>query len=94
MDLALSLNQKDYKSIFSILKYLALYDVDHHSRVLKKVYHVMIKEQLPEIMEYFDSRLVQTEELKDFNEGEIANEMITTSITYEHENISEQMFAN
>lgn len=55
-DLSLSLGQKDYRSIFSVLKYLQLYPADHHSRTLKSSYSVMIEQELPEFLDYLDTR--------------------------------------
>ena len=53
-------DNKDYKSIDTILKYLRYYPVDHHSRAIKDKYAMMIEQQLPEFLEYLDTRFLQT----------------------------------
>lgn len=58
------ISRNDYKSIDFILKYLKQYPLDHHSRGIKNLYPVFIEKKLPQFIEYVDSRLLQTQQLK------------------------------
>jgi len=44
-----------------ILKYLSLYPADHHSRGIKELLGIFVKNQLPGFIEYIDTRFYQTE---------------------------------
>ena len=42
----------------TILKYLAAYEIDHHSRAINNLLPVFVENDLPEFPVYLDSRLV------------------------------------
>jgi len=42
IDLCLMNETKEYRQIFSVLKYLKLYPIDHHSRTIKSAIPTMI----------------------------------------------------
>lgn len=50
-----------FKSIDTILKYLKYYPSDHHSRAIKDLYGIFVKQELPALIEYLDSRFQQTD---------------------------------
>lgn len=50
--------KQDFKAIDTILKYLGRYPIDHHSRSIKDINWVFIREKLPEYLNYLDSRLL------------------------------------
>ena len=47
----------DWSTINEILKYLELYVNDHHSRAIKDLVPLMITNQLPNLLDYLDTRL-------------------------------------
>lgn len=51
---------KNYKLMDTVLKYLKVYDVDHHSRAICNLIPMMITQNLPEIETYLSSRLHST----------------------------------
>eukprot|EP00347_Sterkiella_histriomuscorum_P010531 403375928 len=90
-DLSLNLSQNDYKSIFSNLLYLKLYPMDHHSRAIKSVYHVMIGQQTPEFLDYLDTRFQQTTELEELDKGSIVKEFSTSGLWIHEQKIKDDM---
>jgi ankyrin repeat protein len=51
----------DFKTLDTMLKYLRLYGIDHHSRSIKDLIPIFIEKQLPEFLSYLDSRMLQTD---------------------------------
>ena len=47
----------DYKSIDVLLKYLSVYDIDHHSKAIKDLIPNFIEKNLSSIPEYLTSRM-------------------------------------
>ncbi len=75
-----------------MLNYLKLYPTDHHSRALTHLYCKMIDEEIPELVEYLDSRfLCNTENLERLNSGKIVNSIIPNSLVLEKQNVVEKM---
>ena len=52
------ISKSDYKSIDTILRYLKVYPIDHHSRGIKDLYSVFVEQKLPEFLGYIDKRLL------------------------------------
>ena len=52
----------DYKTTETVLSYLKYYKIDHHSRAIKTLYGELISKQLPEFMNYLESRFNETEQ--------------------------------
>jgi hypothetical protein len=61
----------DYRSMNMLLEYLAGYGADHHSRAIDKILHVCVKNKLPALSSYLDSRLQQTETVARIKKGMI-----------------------
>lgn len=51
------------------IKYLAAYGLDHHSRAIIDLVPFMIEKQLPSMLNYLDSRLQQTKQVKKIKKG-------------------------
>ncbi|CDW88225.1 UNKNOWN [Stylonychia lemnae] len=90
-DLSLELNQKDFKSVFSVLQYLGMYPIDHHSRAIKGSLHVMVEQEFPEFLEYLETRFIQTHVMEEMDEGQIENEIITSSVCMERSKVKQRM---
>ncbi len=50
----------DYKTINMLLEYLTAYGIDHHSRAIIDQMPGIVEHELPALMSYFDSRMIQT----------------------------------
>jgi hypothetical protein len=37
---------------------LSLYGIDHHSRAIKDIYPLLFQQQLPNLLDYLDSRMI------------------------------------
>jgi hypothetical protein len=59
----------DFRSVNMYLEYLAGYGPDHHSRAIVDLHPMMIQHNLPNLVAYFDSRLVQTEKTASVKKG-------------------------
>eukprot|EP00347_Sterkiella_histriomuscorum_P018629 403344788 len=80
--------KKDFKSIDIILMYLKMYGADHHSRCIKDQLGLFVKQQLPQYIDYIDSRFIQTEQIKKFNKGGLKEDMtglVTTELWFREE---------
>lgn len=55
-------DNKDFWSMNMMLEYLSGYGLDHHSRALVDELPIMIEHDLPSIVSYIGSRLLQTEQ--------------------------------
>lgn len=83
---------KDYRTIDVLLKYLSSYGIDHHSRAMIDQLPIMIKHDLPSLLGYIDSRLLQTEQVKNMKRGLIQNGnkahgVVAASYSYEQQEI-------
>ncbi|CDW71887.1 wd-40 repeat protein [Stylonychia lemnae] len=61
--------QQDIRTMDTMLTYLAGYGIDHHSRALIELMPIIIEKQLPSLLPYLDSRLVQTRRLEKITKG-------------------------
>jgi hypothetical protein len=68
--------KEDYKSLGAILKYLQHYPIDHHSRAIKDLMPLFIEKQLPELLDYLDTRMLQTQTLTTINKGCLGEDSI------------------
>lgn len=87
--------KKDFKSINTVLSSLQLYDIDHHSRAIKNVYPLLVQQQLPALLDYLDSRLKQTDQLKAIDKGSLkedVNDIIVSRLQFERGEIDRQIF--
>lgn len=50
--------KNDFKTINEVLRYLKLYNLDHHSRGLQDLYPVFVEQNLPGFLEYIDARIL------------------------------------
>ena len=53
-------NISDIRTVNTMLGFLAGYEIDHHSRAIVDLLPFFIEKQLPTIMDYLDSRMLQT----------------------------------
>jgi len=53
----------------TMLKHLAGYGIDHHSRAIIDIVPFCIEKQLPSLLNYLDSRLQQTDYISKINKG-------------------------
>ena len=88
---------KNFQTVNSILKYLKLYQFDHHSRAIKDLLPVFIEKEFPELGPYIESRLLQTPQLTRFKKGCILKEkeempVITASLWFDEEKFKHEMF--
>lgn len=63
-----------YKSIDTFLKYLKLYPADHHSKAIKDIYAELVDLRVPELDDYFESRIQQNVILEQITKGNIRDE--------------------
>jgi hypothetical protein len=66
-----ALKKYDYKSINLMLRYLAGYDLDHHSRAIKNLIPMFIEKELPEFLPYLDTRMRQNQQVADIQKGQL-----------------------
>lgn len=59
----------NYKSINMLLKYLALYPLDHHSRSMSDMYPKFISHELPNFLPYLQKRCIQTKQIAKLDKG-------------------------
>ncbi|CDW71088.1 wd-40 repeat protein [Stylonychia lemnae] len=86
--------KQDFKSIDTILKYLKLYPSDHHSRGIKDLLGVFVKQQLPGFIDYIDTRFLQTEQIKKFSKGTLKKDIsgiITSELWFKEEDFFKQI---
>lgn len=62
---------KDFKTADLILQYLADAPLDHHSRDIKDLLPIMIKEQVPSLPTYLESRMISTSDTGTIRRGSI-----------------------
>ena len=89
------IKKEDYKSIDTILKYLKFYEIDHHSRAIKSTYGEMIQKELPEFIPYLESRLFQTEQVKQVTKGALREDghgMHPFELWFKEEDLHERLF--
>jgi hypothetical protein len=55
--------------INTLLEYLAAYGIDHHSRAIADILPDCIPSALPKFNAYLESRILQTDQIKDINKG-------------------------
>lgn len=64
--LHICIEQKAFKAVDTILKCLALYPSDHHSKAIKNVYGDIVKLQPSNFDDYMESRIIQNEQFKNY----------------------------
>eukprot|EP00347_Sterkiella_histriomuscorum_P004764 403359199 len=88
------IEKSDYKSIDTILKYLRNYEIDHHSRGIKDLFPIFIKQNLPEFLDYLNVRIMQTEQLQKFNKGclkEEYPEILVSQLWFDEKALQDQI---
>lgn len=60
---------QDIRVMDTMLNYLSGYGIDHHSRAIIQLIPLIIEKQLPSMLEYLDSRMVQTKKLEKITKG-------------------------
>lgn len=60
---------QDIRTMDTMLNFLAGYGLDHHSRAIIELLPFIIEKQLPSLLPYLDSRLVQTKKLAKITKG-------------------------
>ena len=53
----------------TMLRYLSAYEMDHHSRAINDLLPIFIEKDLPAFPNYMNSRLVQTDQLREIEKG-------------------------
>ena len=53
--------QTDFRAINMFIEYLSAYGIDHHSRAIVDLLPMMIEHSLPNLPDYLESRVKQTE---------------------------------
>jgi len=56
--LKLCAEEKEFKNIDMVFRYLKLYGIDHHSRTVKELYPLLLAKKLPQFLEYLESRMI------------------------------------
>lgn len=62
-------HHQDIRTMDTMLNYMCGYGLDHHSRAITELFPFIIEKQLPSLLPYLDSRLVQTKKLEKINKG-------------------------
>jgi len=62
-------HHQDIRVMDTMLTYLSGYGIDHHSRAIIELIPFIIEKQLPSLMPYLDSRMVQTKKLEKITKG-------------------------
>jgi hypothetical protein len=73
---------------------LALYPADHHSRGIYMLYKDFIEQDLPEFLNYLDSRLYTNNKLEAFNKGclkEDSSGIITCPLWYDEKDVKNKL---
>ena len=52
------MENKDFKSVGIMLKYLAVYPIDHHIRAIKDLIPAFIDKGIPEFLPYLEKRIL------------------------------------
>ena len=91
-DLMLRLaNNNDFRSMNSLLAHLSCYGIDHHSRAIIHQLPKIIEYDLPELKNYLNSRLQQTEQVSKINRGHLSknksHKIIAASLVMSNEEI-------
>ncbi|CDW71666.1 wd-40 repeat protein [Stylonychia lemnae] len=85
------------RSIDALLKCLSLYPIDHHSRAIKDLYPKFIELNLASSLDYFDSRIKQTQQLEQIARGTLKPdypEIIIEDLWFNEESFKKQIFSN
>ena len=61
--------KSDFKTANIMSQYLAAYGIDHHTRSLARNMPLLVKNELPFLRRYIDSRLKKTAECKALSKG-------------------------
>ncbi|CDW71585.1 UNKNOWN [Stylonychia lemnae] len=69
----------DQKQLFSVLKYLKFYEIDHHSRCIKHLYPKIISTGTQIALDYFESRFKSTLQLEAIKTGVMNSDNIVSS---------------
>ncbi|CDW84989.1 wd-40 repeat protein [Stylonychia lemnae] len=88
------IKKSDFKSIDVMLKYLKLYPIDHHSRAIKDLYQSFIDQKLPEFIPYLDSRLLQTQQLRQITKGSLIDdcpEFVVSQLWFDQNTLQEKI---
>jgi hypothetical protein len=62
-------HHQDIRVMDTMLNYLCGYGLDHHSRAIIELMPFIIEKQLPSLLPYLDSRMVQTKKLEKITKG-------------------------
>jgi hypothetical protein len=65
----LCVKNKEYRYINVLLEYLSAYQIDHHSKAIYDCLPVMIEHDLPNLIPYLESRVLQTDTAKKITKG-------------------------
>ena len=65
---------QDFRTMNTVIHYLSYYGYDHHSRVIQDTLPMMLQQGIPELGDYLDSRMLQTEKLSKIKKGCIQTE--------------------
>ncbi|CDW83468.1 wd-40 repeat protein [Stylonychia lemnae] len=85
----------DFRSINMVLRYLAFYEIDHHSRFIQNIYYKFIEQELPNFIPYLQQNLKQTPSLAKKDRGLLKEDypsVLPAKIWYREEEINEQIF--
>lgn len=92
-------DDKDYRTAELFISYLSKAPLDHHSRDIIEIMPSLISNKIPSLLEYFDARIIQTEQLKQLNRGTIVSYsssadwgMMSSSIWESPDYIKEKLF--
>lgn len=66
----------EFKAIDIMLKYLQLYNIDHHTRAIADLIPKLIEKSLPEVPAYLASRLTQTAQSASITKGTLRDPTI------------------
>jgi hypothetical protein len=58
-----------FKSLNLMLQCFKIYEIDHHSRFITKLFKEFLDKDLPEFPDYISARLLQTDQLKKITKG-------------------------
>ncbi|CDW72553.1 wd-40 repeat protein [Stylonychia lemnae] len=90
------IEQNDFRSINMVLRYLAFYEMDHHSRFfLKDVYFKFLEKELPNFLTYLNSVLKRTPTLAKIERGLLKHnypQVFPSKIWYRDQEINQVLF--
>jgi hypothetical protein len=65
----LCVEKEEYRYMNVLLEYLQGYGIDHHSRAIASTIPTCIEHELPSLIPYLQSRILQTDQIKDITKG-------------------------